>query len=82
VEQLATYITSHGLSYEVIGEQVGTSPTSIGGWLRGTTPKASSLEKIRVFLKEAGASASETPLAAADPAENPQLRTPILSEKP
>src|SRR5262245_28692026 len=53
VEQLAAYISSHGLSYEAIGEQIGTSATSIGGWLRGTTPKASSLEKIRAFLKEA-----------------------------
>jgi hypothetical protein len=69
IEQLAAYITSHRLSYEVIGEQIGISPTSIGGWLRGTTPKASSLGKIRAFLKEAGA--SETPLTAADPSAEP-----------
>jgi hypothetical protein len=66
VEQLATYITSYGLSYEVIGKQLGTSSTSIGGWLRGTTPKAGSLEKIRTFLKAADAdtSARETTLSS------------------
>jgi hypothetical protein len=50
VEQLASYISAHGLSYEVIGEQIGASATSIGRWLRGTTPKASSLGKIRSFF--------------------------------
>jgi hypothetical protein len=84
VGQLATYITTHELSYEAIGEQIGAGSTSIGGWLRGTTPKASSLAKIRAFLKQAGALAGEKQLTAgesrvAELAEDPQHRTQILT---
>jgi hypothetical protein len=65
VEQLAAYISSHGVSHELIAEQIGASATAVGTWLRGTTPKAGSLQKIRAFLKEADAEAktAEEPTA-------------------
>jgi hypothetical protein len=71
VEELAVYITSYGFSYDMIGDKIGVSSTAIGGWLRGTSPKAGSLEKIRVFLQKANASGRETPLApdASGPAQ-------------
>ena len=56
VEQLAAYLSQHAISHEILGRQIGVSPTSIGQWLRGAPPKSASLEKVRAFLESVSAS--------------------------
>jgi hypothetical protein len=72
IERLANYLADSALSLEIVAKQIGVSPGAIASWMRGTLPKASSLQKIESFLNSVSASApASVQTLFAEPASHP-----------